>query len=87
MRKAQVIGLLSIGSEEVIMYDESDLSFFQQFGDQLAVCIENVRLYNEVLTSKKEWEETFRAVSEMIFVVDLEGNILKYNDAAKAFFR
>ncbi|WP_241735407.1 histidine kinase dimerization/phospho-acceptor domain-containing protein [Anoxybacillus flavithermus] len=86
MRKAQVIGLLSIGSEEVIMYDESDLSFFQQFGDQLAVCIENVRLYNEVLTSKKEWEETFRAVSEMIFVVDLEGNILKYNDAAKAFF-
>lgn len=86
MRKAQVIGLLSIGSEEVIMYDESDLSFFQQFGDQLAVCIENVRLYNEVLTSKKEWEETFRAVSEMIFVVDLEGNILKCNDAAKAFF-
>lgn len=86
MRKARVIGLLSIGSKEMIVYDESDLSFFQQFGDQLAVCIENARLYNEVLTSKKEWEETFRAVSEMIFVVDLEGNILKHNDAAKAFF-
>ncbi|WP_183252599.1 sensor histidine kinase [Anoxybacteroides tepidamans] len=85
--KGQVIGMLSIGSTETVVYDEADLSFFQQFCDQLAVCIENARLYNEVLTSKKEWEETFRAVSEMILVVDLDGNILRYNDAAKEFFQ
>jgi two-component system NtrC family sensor kinase len=85
--KGKVIGVLSIGSKEVIQYDEADLSFFQQLCDQLAVCIENVRLYNEVLTGKKEWEETFRAVSEMILVVDLQGNILRFNDAAKEFFQ
>ncbi|WP_407649651.1 sensor histidine kinase [Thermaerobacillus caldiproteolyticus] len=85
--KGKAIGVLSIGSKEVIQYDEADLSFFQQLCDQLAVCIENARLYNEVLTSKKEWEETFRAVSEMILVVDLQGNILRYNDAAKEFFQ
>ncbi|KXG08525.1 Sensor protein ZraS [Anoxybacillus sp. P3H1B] len=85
--KGQVIGVLSIGSSEIVRYDEADLSFFQQFGDQLAVCIENARLYREVLVSKKEWEETFRAVSEMILVVDLEGRILRYNDAAKEFFQ
>jgi two-component system NtrC family sensor kinase len=85
--KGKVIGVLSIGSKEVIQYDEADRSFFQQLCDQLAVCIENARLYNEVLTSKKEWEETFRAVSEMILVVDLQGNILRYNDAAKEFFQ
>jgi two-component system, NtrC family, sensor kinase len=85
--KGKVIGVLSIGSKEVIQYDEADLSFFQQLCDQLAVCIENARLYNEVLTSKKEWEETFRAVSEMILVVDLQGNILRFNDAAKEFFQ
>ncbi|GLH64056.1 GAF domain-containing sensor histidine kinase [Parageobacillus sp. G301] len=87
IHKGKVIGVLCIGSKEIIEYDEDDLTFFQQFCDQLAVCIENARLYNEVLTSKKEWEETFRAVSEMILVVDLEGNILKYNDAAKDFFQ
>ncbi|BDG33880.1 hypothetical protein PthBH41_35920 [Parageobacillus thermoglucosidasius] len=87
IRKGKVIGVLSIGSKQIMEYDEDDLAFFQQFCDQLAVCIENARLYNEVLTSKKEWEETFRAVSEMIFVVDLKGNILKYNDAAKEFFQ
>lgn len=85
--KGKVIGVLSMGSKETVQYDESDLSFFQQLCDQLAVCIENARLYNEVLTSKKEWEETFRAVSEMILVVDLQGNILRYNDAAKEFFQ
>jgi two-component system, NtrC family, sensor kinase len=85
--KGKVIGVLSIGSKEVIQYDEADLSFFQQLCDQLAVCIENARLYNEVLTNKKEWEETFRAVSEMILVVDLQGNILRFNDAAKEFFQ
>jgi two-component system, NtrC family, sensor kinase len=86
IRKGKVIGVLSIGSKEVIQYDEADCSFFQQLCDQLAVCIENARLYHEVLTSKKEWEETFRAVSVMILVVDLQGNILRYNDAAKEFF-
>jgi two-component system, NtrC family, sensor kinase len=86
IRKGKVIGVLSIGSKGVVQYDEADRSFFQQLCDQLAVCIENARLYHEVLTSKKEWEETFRAVSEMILVVDLQGNILRYNDAAKEFF-
>jgi two-component system, NtrC family, sensor kinase len=87
IHKGKVIGVLCIGSKEIIEYDEDDLTFFQQFCDQLAVCIENARLYNEVLTSKKEWEETFRSVSEMILIVDLEGNILKYNDAAEDFFQ
>jgi two-component system NtrC family sensor kinase len=87
IHKGNVIGVLCIGSKEMMEYDEDDLTFFQQFCDQLAVCIENARLYNEVLTSKKEWEETFRSVSEMIFIVDLEGNILKYNDAAEDFFQ
>jgi two-component system NtrC family sensor kinase len=86
MSKEKIIGLLSIGSKDILQYEKDDLSFFQQLGDQLAVCIENAQLYQEVLTSKKEWEETFRAVSEMILVVDLHGNILNYNDSAKEFF-
>ncbi|WP_270584458.1 sensor histidine kinase [Bacillus smithii] len=84
--KEKIIGLLSIGSKSTLQYEKDDLSFFQQLGDQLAVCIENAQLYQKVLTSKKEWEETFRAVSEMILVVDLHGNILNYNDSAQEFF-
>ncbi len=81
------IGVLSIGSNKVNNFDDSDLSFFQQLSDQIAVCIENARLYHKVLTNQKEWEETFRAVSDMIFITDLEGNILRSNDAAKEYFQ
>lgn len=84
--KEKVIGLLSIGSEVVASYDEADWSFFQQLSDQLAVCLENSRLFNAVLSSKKEWEETFRAVSDQIVFLDCEQNIVRVNDSVKTFF-
>ncbi len=84
--KKAVIGVLSIGSKELNHFSESDLSFFQQLSDQIAVCIENVKLYQKVLDSKKEWEETFRAVSDLIFVTDTIGTILKCNNSANKFF-
>ncbi|GIN85909.1 hypothetical protein J6TS2_22950 [Heyndrickxia sporothermodurans] len=80
--KENIVGILCIASKSTSQYDQADLSFFQQLSDQLAVCLENVRLYNEVLNSKKEWENTFRAVKDMIIVVDLYGRILRMNDAA-----
>ena len=85
--KGMITGIVSIGSLGILSYDESDLTFLQQLADQFAVCLENVRLYNEVLNSKKEWEDTFRAVVDMIFVVDLEGDILKVNEQAIEYFR
>ncbi|MEL3960673.1 ATP-binding protein [Lysinibacillus endophyticus] len=84
--KKAVIGVLSIGSKELNHFSESDLSFFQQLSNQIAVCIENVKLYQKVLDSKKEWEETFRAVSDLIFVTDTNGTILKCNNSANKFF-
>ncbi|WP_017729346.1 GAF domain-containing sensor histidine kinase [Halalkalibacterium ligniniphilum] len=84
--KGKVIGVLSIGSKNIITYDDSDLSFLQQLSDQFAVCLENARLYNEVLNGKKEWEDTFRAVVEPIIVMDLNGKILRVNAAGRAFF-
>ncbi|WP_419865848.1 ATP-binding protein [Ureibacillus xyleni] len=84
--KKAVIGILSIGSKELNHFSEADLSFFQQLSDQIAVCIENVKLYQKVLDTKKEWEETFRSVSDMIFITDTNGTILKCNKSAINFF-
>ncbi len=84
--KGMITGIVSIGSMGILSYDEADLAFLQQLADQFAVCLENVRLYNEVLNSQKEWEDTFRAVVDMIFVVDLQGTIVKVNEQATRFF-
>ncbi|WP_042350787.1 sensor histidine kinase [Bacillus massiliigorillae] len=85
--KGKVVGILSFGSIGTITNEESDIAFLQQLSDHFGVCLENARLYNEVLNSKKQWEDTFRAVVDMILVVDLNGNILKVNDAAKQYFQ
>jgi len=86
VNKGKVCGLLALGSKTMEEHHPSDLSFFQQLSDQVAVCMENARLYNEVLDTKKHWEETFQAVSEGILTVGLHGNILQANQAAHQYF-
>lgn len=85
--KGTVIGVLGIGSKGIIEYDKSDGSFLQQLSDHFSVCLENARLYNEVLNAKKEWEDTFSAVTDLIFVLNLKGEILKVNASAKDYLQ
>lgn len=84
--KEKAMGILSLGSKENLEYTPSDQAFFQHLSDQLSVCLENARLFNEVLHTKKQWEETFQAVSYGIFIVDLQGLILQANKAGKHYF-
>ncbi len=85
--QGKIIGLFSLGSEEIVEYDEHDRRFFQQLTDQIAVSHENVRLYQEVLNKKNEWEQTFSAVMDPILLVDLEGIVVQANEAAQQFLQ
>ncbi|MEK3934687.1 ATP-binding protein [Sporosarcina sp. FSL W7-1349] len=79
----KTIGVLSLGSRKNLQCDEDDITFFFHFADQIAVCMENARLYGEVLAGKQQWEETFRAVSDAILIIAPDGTILSRNDAAR----
>lgn len=85
--KEAVIGVISFESKREIIYEKQDLSFLQQLADQLAVCIYNAKLYNAVLQGKKEWEETFRAVLDMLIFVDMNSTIIRFNDSVPRFFQ
>lgn len=78
--KGGVIGVLLMGSKSRDVYGDEELKFIRQLAGQLAICIENARLYEQVLRGKKEWEETFRAVTDPIFLIDLQYNVLRCND-------
>lgn len=84
--KQKVIGLFSLASEKTIAYSDQDINFLQQLSDQIAVSTENARLYQEVLYVKNEWEKTFSAVDDYMFLVDLNGGLLRANKAARDFF-
>lgn len=84
--KNKRIGVLSIGSYDESDWSMDDLAFLEQLTDHLAVSIENAQLYNEVSRAKQEWEDTFKAVDDMIIVFDKDLNVLQFNDSVKTFF-
>lgn len=81
--RSNVIGVLMIGSSRGNAYLEDEINFTCQLADQLGICIENARLYEQVLKSKSEWEETFRALTDPILLIDRNYNILRYNNQAE----
>ena len=84
--KSKEIGVLTFGRKNNKKWHEDELVFLEQLSKQLALTFENAQLYRDVLQSKQEWEDTFKAVEDMIIVYDREGRVYKANDSAKDFF-
>lgn len=80
IERSEVIGVLLVGSISAEAYSEAELRFVQHLADQLAISIKNARLYKEVSRAKKEWEETFRAVTDPIVLIDADYNVLLHNN-------
>lgn len=83
----EAIGSVNFGSKETFVYSENDFIFVQQLADQLAVCLHNARLYSEVSQSKREWEETFKAVPGNLFLIDRSFEVLRCNNQEKLLIR
>ncbi|ARK25308.1 hypothetical protein SporoP37_12000 [Sporosarcina sp. P37] len=79
---SSIIGIFYLTSCSDFAPSNEDMDFFHQLAGQITVCLENARLYSEVLTSKQQWEETFRAVSDGVLIISAEGEIQLQNDAA-----
>lgn len=78
--RAAVKGILVAGSGTASAYSWAELNFIHQLADQLAISIQNARLYKQVSRAKREWEATFNAVTEPILLIDTCFNILRSND-------
>lgn len=83
--RQKVIGVLAVGTKQTNAYAENELKFCQHLADQLAICIENSRLYEQVWRGKREWEETFAAVIDPIYLIDLEFNVIRSNNRILPF--
>lgn len=81
----KIYGLFVVGSDRYITYDPLDLAFLQQLANQIAIYLQDGALFSEVNRAKLEWEATFKAVRDIIIMVDPELNILRVNQAAVEF--
>jgi two-component system NtrC family sensor kinase len=82
--RASLSGLLLVGSSQTDAYARAELRFVQHLANQIAISLQNARLYKQVERSKKEWEATFRAVTDAIFLVDTDYRILQHNNRLPA---
>jgi PAS domain S-box-containing protein len=96
----RAIGAISIQSYEANVWDEEDELLLFTIADQVAVAIENARLYEAVqqeLAERKQAEETlreserrFRSVAETandaLIIFDSQGYIFFWNRAAQDIF-
>lgn len=85
--KKQVIGILKIKSKLKGAYSRQDVAFLEQLAEHLSVGLNNVKLFSEVLQREREWEDTFRAITDAIVIINTEHKIIRSNETAKKIFQ
>jgi len=58
-----------------------EVNLLVTLGQQIGTAIENAQTFQNVVRAKREWEEIFDAITEGIFMLDEEFNILRVNVA------
>jgi two-component system NtrC family sensor kinase len=77
----RIIGVLNIESTQLAAFSDDDLRFLSTLAGQMAVIIENARLFQQVAQGEKEWEDTFEAITDGIAIYDTDLRILRTNPA------
>ena len=77
----QVIGTLSLGSTRPRRFTAEDQTFLTIVVAQIVVAVQNAQLHHTIRRAKREWEQTFDAISDPIAVYNSRGTLLRGNRA------
>ncbi len=80
----EVLGTLTVGSAQPFRFTIADQRLLAIIAGQIGVAVENARLHDFVSRGKREWEQTFDAISDPIAVFDGRGVLLRGNEAFAA---
>jgi two-component system NtrC family sensor kinase len=75
----ELLGTLSLGAARPHRFDVADERLLMLVAAQLAVAVQNTRLHQRIRRGKREWEQTFDAISDPIAVYDGHGVLLRGN--------
>jgi len=82
----QFRGALCISqTDRVRSWTDDEVALAGSVAVQLAIGIAQAELFELVARAKKEWESTFDAMSDGIFIFDREGQLIRVNRAGAAF--
>jgi two-component system NtrC family sensor kinase len=84
MAGAQVIGTLSLASMMPRRFQAADQRLLATIAGQMVIAIQNAQLHHSIRRAKREWEQTFDAISDPIAVFNSRGELLRGNRALAA---
>jgi two-component system NtrC family sensor kinase len=77
----KAIGVLEVFKKEREKFSTNDVALLTAFADAASLAIKKATLFAEVVKGKKEWEATFDAISDCLFIYDKNYTILRANKA------
>jgi two-component system NtrC family sensor kinase len=79
--KHDVLGTLVIGAASPGRFELADERLLATIAGQIAIAVQKTQLHESVRRGKREWEQTFDAISDPIAVFDGRGTLLRGNTA------
>ncbi len=77
--KDRPLGALNFDSIEPEKYSDRDLDILMPVAKSLSIALENALLFEEISKEKREWEKTFDAITDMVWIEDRYGKVLRVN--------
>jgi len=77
----KLLGVFNLDSITPFRYSERDLDILLPVAKHISIALENALLIEEISREKKEWEKTFDAITDLVWLEDGSQNILRANSA------
>jgi two-component system NtrC family sensor kinase len=75
----RMLGVFNFDSTRPSQYSEKDLEILLPVAKHIAVALENALLFEEISREKKEWERTFDAITDMVWIEDGRQQVVRAN--------
>ncbi|MBN2145919.1 MAG: PAS domain S-box protein [Anaerolineales bacterium] len=70
----RVVGVLDVQSPQLNAFDENDVLVIETLADEIAIAIENARLYEALRDSEARYREVSEMVSDLAFALDVDAD-------------
>jgi two-component system, NtrC family, sensor kinase len=75
----KILGVFNLDSTEASKYSEKDLQILLPAAKHISIALENALLFEEISREKKEWEKTFDAITDMVWIEDGSQRVIRAN--------
>ncbi len=76
-----VMGLIGLGSNHRRSYRPDELRFLEITANHLGTAVENLRLFEQIVQSQRQWVATFDSIEDLLLVHDSDFRIMRLNRA------